>query len=91
MRIRGGISRPLFEIMITGKVFDYKVFNLKDVLHYTGDILPDAYFAHTTDGQSKQDWDAALAAGYRWIRTDGNLVIMERESAMIGGRKFLPK
>jgi hypothetical protein len=73
----------------TQSVFEYKVFRLKDVLHCTNSAYPDAYFAHDANGLSKQDWDAALAAGFRWIRTDGELVILERKSRVILGRKFL--
>lgn len=71
--------------------YEYKIFNLADVIHYTSEVYPDAYFAHTADGKSKQDWEAAIASGFRWIRTDGNLVIMEREYELIAGRKFLAK
>lgn len=73
----------------TQSVFEYKVFQLKDVLHYTNATYPDAYFARDATGLSKQYWDAALAAGFRWIRTDGELVILERKSRLILGRKFL--
>lgn len=76
--------------MVTGSSgFEYKIFQLQDVLHYTSEVYPDGYFAHTLDGQSKQDWDAAIGSGFRWIRTDGNLVILEREYKLVGGRKFL--
>lgn len=75
--------------MKTAPAFEYKVFNLKDVLHYTSEVYPDAYFAETNDGKSKRDWDQAISSGFRWIRTDGNLVILEREYQIIGGRKFL--
>jgi hypothetical protein len=70
-------------------VFDYKVFRLRDVLIYVAPVQPDAYFADDLGGQSKHDWDNALKEGYRWIRTDGDLVIMERKSQVILGRKFL--
>ena len=75
--------------MNSHEIFEYKVFRLKDVLHYTNELYPDAYFAHDLTGNSKQDWDETLRAGYRWIRTDGELVIMERRIKMILGRKFL--
>lgn len=75
--------------MVSHTVFDYKVFPLKDVLHFVNPTLPDAYFAHDRNGQSKLDWDEALANGFRWIRTDGELVILERKSKVVHGRKFL--
>lgn len=75
--------------MTSRTVYEYKVFPLKSVLHYTNKIFPDAYYAHDLDGKSKQDWDEALALGYRWIRTDGELVILERKCQKILGRKFL--
>lgn len=75
--------------MISQTVFDYKVFPLKDVLQYVNPVLKDAYFAHDLNGQSKLDWDEALANGFRWIRTDGELVILERKAKVIHGRNFL--
>lgn len=70
-------------------IFEYKVFRLKDVLHYTNPTYPDAYFAHDATGLSKQDRDESLATGFRWIRTDGELVILERRRRVILGRKLL--
>lgn len=73
------------------KGFEYKIFDLADVIHFTADRLPDAYFAAELTGRSKEDWDAAIGSGYRWIRTDGALVILEREYDLILGRKFQKK
>lgn len=73
--------------MATG--FEYKIFDLEDVLHYTSETLPDAFFAEDAGGKSKKDWEAALASGFRWIRTDGALVILEREYELVLGRKML--
>lgn len=70
--------------MTSQDTFEYRVFQLENVLFYTNKTFSDSkYMGNGLPGNSRQDWDEALASGYRWIRTDGELVIMERKSKVI--------
>jgi hypothetical protein len=67
--------------IMSGKNYRYKLFTFANAIAFTRGVThPDAYFAQNSGEENKEDWDAALADGYRWVRTEHGLAILEKET-----------